>query len=193
MSSFIINMSLDFIKNYSNYSNKDLNKIKYGVEGIYLTVTKILIIILLGIIFRYLSIVILTVLFFNVLRFFAFGLHAKKSWHCLILSILSFNVLPYILNYLTINNTLITIIGFISLISFLFFAPSDTEKRPLKNRKKRIIRKIISVFVGIIFIIVSFYISYLRVPILCSLLIESFMINPVCYKLLGLKYKNYKK
>lgn len=192
MSSFIVNKTLDFIKNYSNYSNKDLNKIKYGIEGVYLTISKIIIIILIGIIFNYLDIVIITLIFFNILRFFAFGLHASKSWQCLILSIIEFNILPYILNNIAVNNIHIIIFGLISFLSFLLFAPSDTEKRPLTNKRKRIIRKVCSLLICILFIFTSYKLIFLRVPILTSLIIESLMINPFIYKILGLKYNNYK-
>ena len=70
--------------------------------------------------------------------------------------------------------------------------PSDTEKRPLTNKKKRVIRKISSVIAGIIFFVLALYFKSIRVPILCSLIIETIMINPLSYKLLGLKYNNYK-
>jgi len=192
MSSFIVNKTLDFIKNYSNYSNKDLNKIKYGIEGVYLTISKIIIIILIGIIFNYLDIVIITLIFFNILRFFAFGLHASKSWQCLILSIIEFNILPYILNNIAVKNIHIIIFGLISFLSFLLFAPSDTEKRPLTNKRKRLIRKVCSLLICILFIFTSYKLIFLRVPILTSLIIESLMINPFIYKILGLKYNNYK-
>lgn len=194
MSSLIINKTISFIKNHSDYSNTELNKIRYGIEGVYLTITKIIVVLLIGILFRYTDVIILMLLFFNILRFFAFGLHAKKSWQCLILSILGFNILPLIfMKTGTTSSFIIIIIGIISIISFLLFAPSDTEKRPLTNAKKRFIRKVLSIIVGTIYIILAFKIKYLMIPILCSLIIESIMINPICYRILGLKYRNYKK
>ena len=79
MNSFFMNKTMSFIKSNGKYSEEELLKIEYGMEGIFLTITKVLIILLIGIIFKYLDTVILTLLFFNILRFFAFGLHAKKS------------------------------------------------------------------------------------------------------------------
>lgn len=193
MNNFILDKTLNFVKSNTEYDEHELLKIKYGLEGIYLTITKIVIILVIGIVFNYLETVIITLLFFNILRFFAFGLHAKKSWQCLILSILQFNVLPYLFLKIDIQLSLILILSIIAFISFILFAPSDTEKRPLKSKKKRIIRKICSIISVICLFFITIYFKNLRAPILSSLLIESIMINPLSYKLLGLKYNNYKK
>ena len=53
MKSFFINNSIKIITNYNkNYNQEELEKLKYGLEGIYLTITKTIIIILLGILFN---------------------------------------------------------------------------------------------------------------------------------------------
>lgn len=192
LNSLIIHKTLKFIQNNSNYSSSEYNKIEYGLEGIYLTVSKIIIILFIGSFFHYLDTVLFTLLFFNILRFFAFGLHAKKSWHCLVLSILQFNVLPYLLLHVSISNSMIIFVFIFTLISFLLFAPSDTLKRPLTNKRKRIIRKVLSICSLFILLIVMYFFNYLKIPILCSYLIESLMINPISYHLLGLPYNNYK-
>ena len=192
MTDFFVNNALKFVQNNEIYSEYELLKIRYGLEGIFLTITKVIIILLIGVIFKYLDVVLLTLLFFNILRFFAFGLHAKESWQCLILSILQFNILPYLLLNIAISKSLIIIVGIISFLSFLLFAPSDTEKRPLTNKKKRLIRKILSLLSVLLFILIAFYSNKLLVPIIGSLIIESLMVNPLSYKLLGLKYNNYK-
>lgn len=193
MNELIINNIFTFIKNNTNHSEYELLKIKYGLEGVYLTITKTFIIIFIGIIFKYLDVVILTLIFFNIIRFFAFGLHAKKSYQCLILSILEFNILPYIFSNIDISIILIIIISIFSFISILLFAPSDTEKRPLTNKKKRIIRKVLSLIICLIYILLAFKLKSISHLIICALLIESIMINPITYKLLGLKYNNYKR
>ena len=192
MNSFFMNRTMTFIKSNSKYSEEELLKIEYGMEGIFLTITKVLIILLIGLIFKYLDTVILTLLFFNILRFFAFGLHAKESWQCLLLSIIDFNVLPYILINISISNSLIIIIGIISILTFLLFAPSDTEKRPLTNKKKRRVRKVLSIMTAIIFILIALFFKSINAAIISALLIETIMVNPLSYKMLGLKYNNYK-
>jgi accessory gene regulator B len=189
----IVDKALDFINKNTKYDENELKKIRYGLEGIYLTITKIIIVLVIGVFFHTLDSVLLTLLFFNILRFFAFGLHAKKSYQCLILSIIQFNILPLLFNYLFNNTLAIYIVFVIALFSFILFAPSDTVKRPLRNKKKRIIRKILVIITSFIYIYVAFNFINIRSAILSSLIIESFMINPLSYKLLGLPYNNYKK
>ena len=48
MKDFIIDKCVNYIKKYNDYSNDDINIIRYGLEGIYLTITKVLIIIILS-------------------------------------------------------------------------------------------------------------------------------------------------
>lgn len=193
LSRLLTDFTIRFIENNYNQSEEELLKIKYGIEGIYLTLVKMIIILAIGIIFKYFDTLILTLVFFNILRFFAFGLHAKKSWHCLIISLIQFNLIPYLLLQIDIPIWFYYFVFIESLISFVLFAPSDTEKRPLTNKKKRLIRKILSIICVFIYSIIAYKISYLRIPIICSLLIESSVINPFNYRLLGLNYNNYKK
>lgn len=188
MSQKIVDKYLNFIKENSNYNDFDLKKIKYGFEGIILTITKLLIVIILAILLREIEIVIMTLIFFNILRFFAFGLHAKTSSQCLVISVLLFNIFPLLFIHINFNIYLFALIAF---LSFLMFAPGDTEKRPMKNRRKRYKRKMISCCLCIIYSYIAIRISFLKIPIVCSLIIESLMINPISYKLLGLKYNNY--
>lgn len=193
MNQVIVQKTLQFIRNNSNYTSFEYDQIEYGLEGVYLTFSKVIIILLIGYFFHYIDVIILTLLFFNILRFFAFGLHAKKSWHCLVLSILQFNVIPYLLLHMKINNYLVIFIFIFSFISFLLFAPSDTVKRPLTNRRKRFMRKILAICSLFILFSIMYYFDYFEVPILCACLIESLMINPISYHLLGLPYRNYKR
>ena len=193
MNNFLVNKSINFIKKHSESDSLDIDKIKYGIEGLYLTISKIIIVFLISIIFGCFDTVLLTIIFFNILRFFGFGLHAKGSLECLIISIFNFNILPILLIKFSINDFIYTIIYIIIFFSYILFAPSDTEKRPLVNKKKRIIRKVGIIICSFLFIIISFKYVYFKVPITASLIIEFFMINPLSYYILGLKYNNYKK
>lgn len=193
MNDLLLNKALQFIESNTNYSKDEMIKVQYGLEGVYLTISKVLVIFLIGFLFHYLDVILLTLLFFNFLRFFAFGLHAKKSIHCLILSIFNFNILPFIMMHITIHSYLVIAIFLFSFFSFLLFSPSDTIKRPLTNQKKRFIRKVVSLIMLLILFIAIHYFQFLKVPILCASFIESVMINPISYHILGLPYGNYKK
>lgn len=193
MGNYLANFTIKFIQSNSSYSDNDLLKIKYGIEGIYLTLVKIIIMLLIGLIFNYFSVVLFTMVFFNILRFFIFGLHTNESWQCLIISLIQFNLIPYIFLNINISIFFMYLIFIISFFSFLLFAPSDTKKRPLTNKNKRIIRKILSIVCLLIYAVIIFQFNHFKIPIICSLIIGIFVVNPFSYRLLGLSYNNYKK
>lgn len=194
MKELVLSKSISLIKQYNSYSINELEKIKYGLEGIYLTFTKLLVIFLIAFAINIEKEIIYVLLLFNIIRFPAFGVHADKSIICLILSIIFFIGLTYlIINIPLLRIEKLIICGF-CLISFFLFAPADTHKRPIKNAKKRIIWKYFSIFAALLYsiIIVSYSNFKLSNFFLISLIIESIMINPMMYKLLKVPYNNYK-
>lgn len=194
MKNLFLNKTIQFLSKYQNYSAEELEKIQYGLEGIYLRYTKMIIILALAIILNMLKEVIAVLIFFNIIRYFGFGVHAKKSSECLISSILCFILLPYVLLNINLTNRIILIIGIICIIDFILFAPADTVKRPLKNQKKRTIRKILTIIVGLLYTSLALFIKndILTKVLIISIIIESIMVNPITYKLLNQPFNNYK-
>ena len=189
-----LNYSINIISDYKNLSSSEINRIKYGLEGIYLSLFKSIIILLLSYLLGILKEVFLNLIIFNLLRFFGFGFHASNSSQCLIISLLLFVLLPYTLLRINLSSIVIIIICICSIISFILFAPADTPKRPLPNKRKRIIRKLLTVVIGIIYSILIFILKeyYFSRIFLCSLIIESILINPFTYMIFKQKYNNYK-
>ena len=138
MKNIFINSCMSIITDYNkNLSRKEIDTMKYGLEGLYLTITKLIIIFIISLILGIFKEVLLLILIFNGIRLTSFGVHAKKSIDCLISSMLFFLIFPILCIKLTIP-LLIKQILFIPLVIFIgIFAPADTEKRPLKNKKKR--------------------------------------------------------
>ena len=182
------------IKNNKNINEEELEIINYGLESIYLTLVKIVIIIFLSLLLGIFKEVILMIVSYNIIRFFAFGLHAPNSTSCLITSIILFIGGAYVSIYLDISIYIKIIISFISILLISIYAPADTEKRPLINRKKRIKYKYISIVVSIFMTIflINFHDSYLSNFLLIGLIEEVIMILPITYKLYKLPYNNYK-
>lgn len=181
---------------YPNYSSEKIDEIMYGVEGIYLTFEKAIIIFLIAAVLGIFKNIILLLIAFNTIRVFAFGVHASKSFICLISSSALFLTAAFLCKVITINTTLILILYPIFLFLMLLFAPADTVKRPLINKKKRIRFKTLSVLITIIYFIISILfiknnelVNYL----LFGLIIECILINPITYKLFNTPYNNYKK
>ena len=186
---------MKFIKsNEQTITETQLEEVEYGLESIYLTITKMIIIFSLAAILGIFKEVIMLSIFYNIIRCTAFGIHATKSSYCLITSMIMFIGGVYICNYLSLS--LITKF-LISIFCFLFifkYAPADTYKRPLINAKKRKRYKIISFISGSIFtILIIIYSNNIISNYLLVGMIESvIMIHPITYKLFKLPYDNYK-
>lgn len=181
-------------RQYPNYSNDKIDEIMYGVEGIYLTVEKCIIIFIIAIILGIFKELLLLLLTFNFIRLFAFGMHADKSSICLIFSSVLFLGCTYLCKYLTLPFYILFILYLIALIFVLIFAPADTIKRPLINKNKRIRFKILSVLVTLIYFISSLFITNQLIinSLIFGLLIECILISPLTYKLFKMPYNNYK-
>ena len=195
MKNAVLTKSLKFISKYQVYSDEELERISYGLEGLYLTVTKLIVIIVLSLLLNMFREVVGILILFNLIRYFGFGIHAKKSSECLISSLLCFIVIPYCLLNINLSREIIIIIAIICTTIFIIYAPADTVKRPLKNPKKRMIRKIMTTLIGIVYIILSLMISNSTISTLfiASVIIEAVMINPITYKILRQPYNNYKR
>ena len=194
MKNYFLDHSIIFITRYRKCNSKEIKKIRYGLEGIYLTFTKLLIIFLVSIILGIFKEVLISLILFNIIRFTGFGFHAETSLQCLIISLLLFVLLPYLFININLSKNIVFIISILCIISYLLFAPADTVKRPLPNRKKRIIRKLLTCIIGIIytFLIFIFYDLKIMPLLLTALVIEAIMINPLLYKLFHQPYNNYK-
>ena len=86
------------------------------------------------------------------------------------------------------------IISIVCFIGYLVFAPADTHKRPLVNKKHRIKLKISTLIVSAIYIFIIFVNENLLINnmIILSMIIELFFINPIIYNIFDLPYNNYK-
>lgn len=185
------------IKNqYPNYSNDKLDEIMYGIEGIYLTLEKAVIIFILAAILGIFKELFFLLLAFNFIRLFGFGIHASKSYVCLITSSVLFIGFAFLCKYVNLNINNLIIIYFIIITIILLFAPADTVKRPLIQKNKRMRLKILSIIITILYFIISliFIKNSTLVNYLCfGLIIECLLINPITYKLFNTPFNNYKK
>ncbi len=182
-------------KQYPNYSEDKLDEIMYGIEGIYLTITKCIIIFSLALILGIFKELILLLIAFNFIRLFAFGMHANSSITCLIFSSAVFIGGAYLCKYVTLNNNVLYLLYGISIVIIALYSPADTVKRPLVNKKKRTLWKILSILITIIYFVISLLIkdNFLINSMISGLLIECILILPITYKAFKMPYKNYKK
>lgn len=182
-------------KTYPNYDDEKIEVIIYGLEAIYLMITKMIIITFISIILGIFKEYIIVLLVFNSVRITGFGLHASKSNICLFSSALIFLIVPYLCSMIYLNTIYKLILGSFCIIMFILYAPSDTEKRPIINQKRRVFYKITTILIAIILTISSIVVSedFLANALLFGMLIEVFLIHPLVYKVFNLSYNNYKK
>ena len=62
-----LNSTINFLKKYNSYTDNELVKLKYGLEGLYLTITKVFIIIIVAILLNVFVEVLITLLLFNII------------------------------------------------------------------------------------------------------------------------------
>lgn len=195
MKKLIINKCMELVTTYNkDLSQRDIDKIKYGLEGLYLTITKLIFIIIVSIILGIWKETLLLIIIFNGIRLTAFGVHAKRSIDCLISSTLFFILFPIICIKLSIP-LIVKVILFIPLTVLIgIFAPADTEKRPLINKKKRKIYKMLSIMISIIYMTIAIVIkdNTLSNCFIFAIVIQIIIMLPITYKIFGVSYNNYK-
>lgn len=168
-------------------------KMKFGIEVLVTNLSKIFFILIIAEFLGILKVTSIIMLSFAFIRRYAFGVHAKSSMSCTIITSICFFVGGYMSKLLTMENGKVLLIFFIAIILLYLYAPADTEARPLIGKKLRTKLKIKVLLAGFILMVLTFSIndSALKFCISYGVLCESITITPIIYKLLGRRYKNY--
>jgi len=195
MKELVIGYSMDLIKKqYPQYNEVKLAEIKYGLASIYITISKTIVICAIAYILGILTELIIFTIIYNIIRMPSFGLHATKSWICLVSSTLIFIGSTYLCSIVEIPLLPKIILGIIGVLIIFKNSPADTEKKPIINPKRRLIYKIVSTTIALIFVILSITIpnDFLSNSFIFALVIQCFMTSKTVYKIFGLPYDNYK-
>ena len=194
MRAWIIKKCMNLIKETKSFDQTKLEEIEYGLVAIYILITKAIIVFGIAIVLGVFKELIIFMIFYNIIRMPSFGLHATKSWICLVSSTILFLSGLYISLLVHINIYVKLILGVYCIIRIYKNAPADTHKRPIINPRRRVIYKTISTIIAIVFVFSSLLISYSFISnaLICSLCIQTGMISPFVYKLFNLPYDNYK-
>lgn len=189
-----LNYAMKTLKSqYPDLTDTKLEELEYGLEGTYLTITKLIVIIALALILNIFKEVVIMLFIFNILRTTGFGLHATKSWICLLSSGITFIVFPLLSKFIVIPLVLKVILGIISIVCIFLYTPADTKKRPIINKTRRNRYRFITTINCIILVFISLFIpdSYSNL-ILFGIYSEVIIILPITYHLFNLSYDNYK-
>ena len=194
MKNLIVNGTMNYITKYKDYDKVTLEELRYGLASIYLTFSKLIIISIIAIILGIFKEMITLLIVYNILRCVSFGLHASKSWICLLSSTIIFIGGTLLCIYFKTNNYIIYITALLTIPIIYLYSPADTKKRPIVNPKRRKIYKYLSTSIAIIFYLLALIIdnNFITNCLLLSLIIQSFVIHPLVYKLFKMPYDNYK-
>ena len=69
MKTLFLDSTLSFITKYKNYTDEEVSELRYGLEGIYLTITKLVIVVALAIILNIFKQVVSLLILFNIIRY----------------------------------------------------------------------------------------------------------------------------
>lgn len=181
------------INRHNGIDNLHFIKMKYGLEVLLINLFKTFLILIMAEVLGILKGTLIIMLSFAFIRSYAFGVHAKSSINCTIVTFLCFFIGANIPKFLNINNYKVLIMFIITMSLLFLYAPADTEERPLvgKNLRRKLKRK--ALLSGSILMILALYISdpALKFFISYGALCESFIITPIVYKLFNRRYKNY--
>lgn len=194
MKKLFLDSSIKLIANSKKYTKNQLEVIAYGLEAIYLTITKMIVIFGIAYFLGLIKEVIILLVTYNIIRSQAFGIHASKSSYCLISSLLVFIGGCLICKHLVFPKIVMIFVSILCNIFLFIYAPADTYKRPLINKRKRKRFKLFSTILGIIYtiLIIVYSDSYISNYLLFGMFVSVLMILPITYKIFKLPYNNYK-
>lgn len=178
-----------------NKEGLELVKMKLGLEILLINITKFLIVFITAAQLNLLKEALFMSLVFASVRRTAFGLHAKNSIVCTIVSLAMFVAGPYVCQYIKLDNY--TVFGIFTGMNLILYkyAPADTESHPILGKKLRKKLRKETVLTGTLLMLIALIIPSQQVKALITLAVafEVISILPIIYKLLNRRYKNYEK
>ncbi len=195
MRKVIINKCMNLIKNNSpELDQVKLDEVEYGLISIYILITKLIVIFILASVIGIFKEVLIFSVIYSIIRTPSFGIHASKSWICLIVSSILFLGIPYICLTTNMSLELKFLLGSIGTIFIFKNSPADTHKRPIVNPTRRKVYKGISTLIAISFTLIAICINneFVSNCLILALITQCIVISPLTYKLFKMPYNNYK-
>lgn len=192
MKNLVVDYGMNLVKKENKYDDIKLQEIRYGLEAIYLNVSKFIVYFIINAFLGTFIYGLLFLIFYIPLRSFSFGFHAKNSLTCWLLSGFAFIGIPYISTIISfdIYTKLILIIS--SFIIYYLYSPADTPSRPIINKKLRLKLKTFTIITIILYSIGILSINSIFTNLIMLVTIyQSILISPFFYKIFKIQYNNY--
>ena len=189
-----VNRAFQIINKDGHCSVADERKLRYGLEGLYLHITKIAVLIIITGCLGLWKEFFLLVIVYTTFRTFGFGIHAKTTFWCWMTTIPIYVLGSFFVKYGSVPMMYFYIIWAVCFIHFLLFAPADTPKRPLIRKHQRIRNRILICVTSIAYLIVinATQNTTLQNLVLYSMIVEMISIHPLTYLIFNTTYRNYK-
>lgn len=190
---WFLKTNCNYIFSKTNYDEKKKKIIKYGLECMYTVITKTLVVLIISFLLGTIKETVWLLIFYAFLRMFGFGIHATKNIYCWIISLITYIILPLIIKYMIFDFRYVIALDIGALIGLALWAPADTKKRPLINKNKRIIDKLILILIVLIYIIYSIYFHNIISKVMfISIMLEFICTCPLTYIIFKQPFNNYK-
>lgn len=173
------------IKNNNVLDEIKCAEIKYGLQGLYTLITKTFVIFLIAIILNVFYEFFIFFVFYSLLRSVGFGTHANSNLSCWIFSTIFLIGIPLLFSHIVIPLYLKIILWILFFINFIIFAPADTKKKPMINKKRKLKFKIILLLFSLLYLVLLLKFNGLSNYILSAMLLESILVNPIGYLIMG--------
>ena len=193
MKNKVVDKLTNFIIKNKKCNDTQIKIYRYGLEALYNLLTKTVVILIITSILGCLKECLLFILFYTLLRLFAYGLHASNSILCWLTTIPIYIGGSLIIKYLYIPKFIIAIIWSIYTLFVLLWAPADTKKRPLIRVQRRRSLKIKSLTISFIYYFLILYISNQNIlnSIFLAMSLEAICICPLTYYITHNRFNNY--
>ena len=193
MKKIIIDKLITFITNNKQCTEKDIKIYRYGLETLYNLMTKTIVLLIITFFIKTIKQCLLIIMFYTLLRLFAYGIHANTSLGCWLTTLPIYIIGSLFIKYISVTKNIIWIMWVIYTLFVVLWAPADTKKRPLIHAKRRKRLKIEALIMCVVFYVFIWKISNPQAitAIGFSMLLESISICPLTYYLSGNRFNNY--
>ena len=170
-------------------------RLVYNTEALLMNITKLIIVFAISLSIGILPLTIATLIGFNVIRRYSFGIHAKNSTVCTIFSIIMFILIPFVLKNIGVPNFVVLPVFVLIIMTLFLYAPSDTEARPLVGKKKRAKLKKRALVSGTLLMlaVLLFPVGSIKTMLTLGAVYEVISILPISYMILNRKHNNYER
>jgi len=173
----------------------ELAKMKLGLEIFFINLSKLIIVFLIANHFNLLKEALFMILVFGSIKNTAFGLHAKSSMVCTLITSMMFVAGPYVSYHINLDNYAVLVVFIIMTFCFYKYAPADTENHPILGAKLRLKLRNKTVLKSLFFMVITLIVKIQVVKAMIVLAIGFNVANilPITYKILNRRYNNYEE